>query len=113
MRAHLAQMRGAEETYPFGEDVLVVKVAGKMFALLPHDPVPPRVNLKCEPDFAIELRSRFDAIGPGYHMNKKHWNTVLLDGTVPDALLLELVQHSWDLVVRSLPRSKRALLGGE
>lgn len=93
----------AEETTPFGPDVLVYKVAGKAFALTMPDAVPSRVNLKCDPARALELRSEYQSIQPGFHMNKKHWNTVFLDQSVPDRLLRDLVQHSWDLVVAGLP----------
>jgi len=86
------------EGTPFGEDTLVFKVAGKMFALLSLDDVPPRANLKCDPDRALELRDRYDQVLPGYHMNKKHWNTVVLDGAIPNATIVEMIDHSYDLV---------------
>ncbi|MDB6172878.1 MAG: MmcQ/YjbR family DNA-binding protein [Chthoniobacteraceae bacterium] len=100
----------AEETTPFGPDVLVYKVAGKMFALTVPDDFPPRVNLKCDPDRAEALRDQHEAIIPGYHMNKRHWNTVILDGTLPSALLKELIEHSYQLVVAALPVSTRKQL---
>jgi len=77
------------EGTPFGEDVLVFKVAGKIFALAPLDEVPARANLKCDPDLALELRDRYEQVQPGYHMNKKHWNTVEIDSGIPEAELLE------------------------
>ena len=86
------------EGTPFGEDTLVFKVAGKMFALLSLDDVPPRANLKCDPDRALELRDRYEQVLPGYHMNKKHWNTVVLDGAIPNATIVEMIDHSYDLV---------------
>ncbi|MFM7179952.1 MAG: MmcQ/YjbR family DNA-binding protein [Verrucomicrobiales bacterium] len=95
---HFLSKTGAEETMPFGPDVLVYKVGGKMFALAIPDDCPPRVNLKCDPERAIDLRDRFESILPGYHMNKKHWNTILLDGSVPSALIREMVDHSYCLV---------------
>lgn len=96
----------AEETMPFGPDVLVYKVAGKMFALTQPDEFPSKMNLKCDPERAVKLREDYDAITPGYHMNKQHWNTVRLDGVRGD-LLEELIRHSYDLVVASLPKAKR------
>ncbi len=105
--AHCLSKRGATEETPFGPEVLVYKVGGKLFALTNPDDVPPEVNLKCDPDRAIELRDRYEAVRPGYHMNKRHWNTVVLDGSLPDALVLELVDHSYDLVFKSLSRAVR------
>jgi predicted DNA-binding protein (MmcQ/YjbR family) len=94
----LAQPHATEET-PFGPEHLVFKIGGeKMFAILSPDEFPVPVNLKCDPQRALELRDQHEAILPGYHMNKRHWNTVLLDGTIPGALLSELVAHSYDLV---------------
>lgn len=98
---------GAEETTPFGPDVLVYKVGGKIFALTVPGDFPARINLKCDPERALVLREGHEAILPGYHMNKRHWNTVLLDGSLPAALVRELIDHSYDLVAASLPRSKR------
>ena len=93
----LAKPRVTEGT-PFGEDTLVFKVAGKMFALLSLDDVPPRANLKCDPDRALELRDRYEQVLPGYHMNKKHWNTVILDGAIRSETIVEMIDHSYDLV---------------
>ncbi|MGB1130045.1 MAG: MmcQ/YjbR family DNA-binding protein [Haloferula sp.] len=104
---HCLAKPGVEETTPFGPEVLVYKVAGKMFALTNPSDFPPRVNLKCDPERSVELREAHEAINPGYHMNKKHWNTVTLDDTVPGDLLAELIDHSYELVVASLPKSKR------
>ncbi|OOC55388.1 MULTISPECIES: MmcQ/YjbR family DNA-binding protein [Nocardiopsis] len=101
----------AEEGEPFGPGALVYKVAGqKMFALLTgggDGSGPATANLKCDPDLALELRDRFPAVTPGYHMNKKHWNSVLLDGTVPEDEILEMLRHSYVLVARSLRRADR------
>ena len=85
------------EGFPFGEDTLVFKVRGRIFALANLDSEP-SVNLKCNPALAIELREKYDSVSPGYHMNKKHWNTVLLDGSIPDAELFTWIDHSYDLV---------------
>jgi predicted DNA-binding protein (MmcQ/YjbR family) len=101
---------GVEETTPFGPEVLVYKVAGKMFAAAIPEEFPPRVNLKCDPERALELRDRYDDILPGYHMNKRHWNTLLLGGRLPAALVRELIDHSYALVVASLTKKERALL---
>ena len=104
---------GAVEDYPFGDDVAVCKVGGKMFALVMLAGEPGRVNLKCDPDWALQLRATYAAVVPGYHANKRHWNTVELDGTVDDDALREMVDHSYELVVHGLPRRERErLLGG-
>jgi predicted DNA-binding protein (MmcQ/YjbR family) len=87
-----------EETLPFGPDVLVFKVSGKIFLLIPLDSHPLQFNAKCEPERALELREAYTSIMPGYHMNKNHWNTILLDGTVPITLVKELIDHSYELV---------------
>lgn len=105
--AHFLSKPGAEETTPFGPDVLVYKVGGKMFALTSPDDFPASINLKCDPERSIELRDNWKAITPGYHMNKKHWNTLLLDGSVPTKIVRELIDHSYDLVVKSLPKNRR------
>src|SRR5437660_136909 len=101
--------KGKMETQskPFGPDVVVFKVGGKMFALASLDEVPTTVNLKCDPDLALELRDRYEQVRPGYHMNKKHWNTVEIESGIPEAELRKMIDHSYDLVVRSLPKSKR------
>jgi predicted DNA-binding protein (MmcQ/YjbR family) len=98
---------GSAEDYPFGDEVAVFKVAGRMFALVPLGPPPGSVSLKCDPDLAAGLRARYAAITPGYHLNKRHWNTVTLDGSVPDDELLDLIDHSYELVVARLPRAER------
>jgi predicted DNA-binding protein (MmcQ/YjbR family) len=102
----------AEETYPFGDEVAVFKVGGKMFALVPLSGTGESVNLKCEPGRALELRAAYDGIRPGYHQNKQHWNTVDLDGSVEDDVVRGLVQDSYDLVVAGLPRAVRDRLPG-
>jgi predicted DNA-binding protein (MmcQ/YjbR family) len=105
-REYCLRKPGASEETPFGPDVLVFKVAGKMFALAALDEVPPRVNLKCDPDLALDLRDRYEQVTPGYHMNKKHWNTVEIESGIPDIDLKEWIDHSYELVTRSLPKSK-------
>ena len=85
-------------------DTLVFKVGGKIFALASLDDVPPHVNLKCDPERALDLRDRYEEVQPGYHMNKKHWNTIELGGGIPEAELRRMIDHSYDLVVASLPK---------
>ena len=101
---------GSVEDYPFGEEVAVFKVADRMFALVSLGPAPGSVSLKCDPGLADGLRGRYAAITPGYHLNKRHWNTVALDGSVPDEEVLELVDHSYDLVLAGLTRAQRSKL---
>ena len=98
---------GSVEDYPFGAEVAVFKVAGKMFALVALDSSPGEVSLKCDPELAVALRGRYAAITAGYHLNKRHWNTVTLDGSVPHDELSDLIDHSYELVVASLPRAER------
>jgi len=87
-----------EECLPFGPDTLVFKVGGKIFLLLSLDSVPVQFNVKCDPERAIQLREEFDHVQPGYHMNKKHWNTIVLDGTVKALQMKEYITHSYELV---------------
>ena len=98
---------GAVEDYPFGDEVAVFKVADRMFALVPLGETPGSVSLKCDPELASSLRARYAGVTPGYHLSKRHWNTVTLDGSVPDEEVLELVDHSYDLVVARLTRAQR------
>ena len=106
-REYCLKKHGATEGTPFGADVLVFKVSGKMFALAALDEVPARVNLKCDPDLALELRDRYEQVWPGYHMNKKHWNTVEIASAIPETELRKMIDHSYELVVQSLPKAKR------
>ncbi|GAB3749230.1 MmcQ/YjbR family DNA-binding protein [Microlunatus parietis] len=101
---------GAVEDYPFGDDLAVIKVGGKIFALLPLGGEPGTVSLKCNPALALELRDRHPGVVPGYHLNKRHWNTIILDGSVPGDEVAELIEHSYELVVASLTRAVRATL---
>jgi predicted DNA-binding protein (MmcQ/YjbR family) len=107
---HCLSLPGAIEDYPFGDDVAVFKVGGRMFALVLLNESPGRVNLKCDPTWALELRARLPAVTPGYHADKRHWNTVALDGTVDSEELDDMIQHSYRLVVAKLSRSDRAKL---
>jgi len=107
--ALLAKNAVTEET-PFGPDVLVYKVAGKMFATLGFEGEMGRMNLKCHPERAVDLRDEYEAILPGYHMNKTHWNTLVLDGSLSASLVAELIDHSYDLVVAGMTQKQRAAL---
>jgi predicted DNA-binding protein (MmcQ/YjbR family) len=110
-RACLA-MPGATETFPFGPENSVFKVAGKIFALSPLRGDPPlRVSVKCEPGLAEQLRAGHPAITPGYHLNKRHWNTIVLDGSLPDAMVRDMIEDSYDLIVAKLPKATQRALG--
>jgi predicted DNA-binding protein (MmcQ/YjbR family) len=111
MLGYLADRPGSVEDYPFGDDVAVFKVGGRVFALCGLTGHPGSVSLKCDPTLAEALRARYPSVRPGYHLNKRHWNTVDLDGSVPADELAELVDHSWELVVANLPRRDRDALG--
>jgi len=93
--------------FPFGPEVMVFKVAGKIFAISPWEANPISVSLKCDPDRAVELREQHEGIIPGYHLNKKHWNTVVMDDSVSMDLMHELIDHSYDLIVASLTKKQR------
>jgi predicted DNA-binding protein (MmcQ/YjbR family) len=107
LRKYCLSFAGAEETFPFRPEVSVFKVGGKIFALsqLASDPL--KVSLKCEPMLAEQLRESHAAIVPGYHLNKRHWNTVTIDGSLPDRMVKEMVEDSYDLVVNALPKARR------
>ena len=97
----------ATEGTPFGPDTLVFKIGGKMFALASLDEIPACVNLKCDPDLALELRDRYEQVSPGYHMNKKHWNTIEIEAGIPDAEIRKMIDHSYDLILKNLPNRGR------
>jgi predicted DNA-binding protein (MmcQ/YjbR family) len=107
LRAKCLALTGACEEFPFGDEVSVFKVAGKMFALCALDDEPLQLSVKCQPDLAVQLRAAHPAIVPGYHLNKRHWNTITLDGSLPDQMVSEMIVDSYDLVVASLPRARR------
>ena len=107
LRTYCLAKPGVEECFPFDEVTLVFKVAGKMFLLTSLDEVPLSINIKARPEIAIEQRERYAAVTPGYHMNKKHWNTIVLDGSFRNALLKEWIDDSYELVASSLPKRKR------
>ena len=98
---------GSEQTFPFGHQTSVFKVAGKMFALSALESEPLKVSLKCEPELAAQLRPTYTAIAPGYHLNKRHWNTITLDGSLADDMVRNLIEDSYDLIVAALPRRAR------
>src|SRR5256885_13137778 len=110
LRDHCLSFTGAEETFPFGPATSVFKVSGKMFALSRLDEVPLRVSLKCEPELAEQLRNSYAAVIPGYHLNKRHWNTVTVDGSVEDRMIEDMIEDSYDLVVSSLSRARQETL---
>lgn len=105
-RQFCLSFKDVTEEFPFGPETLVFKVKGKLFALTDVDFFE-SINLKCEPDKAIELRERYPAVQPGYHMNKKHWNSIIMDNSIPDRLVKEWIEHSYQLVRASLPKSQR------
>ena len=111
LRDHCLSFTGAEETFPFGPKTSVFKVAGKIFALSQLGADSLRVSLKCEPELAEALRGAHAAVLPGYHLNKRHWNTVIVDGSLSDEAIRDMVEDSYDLVVSKLPRARRRALG--
>ena len=113
LRDHCLSFSGAEETFPFGPRTSVFKVAGKMFALSQLGADSLRVSLKCEPHLADGLRRAHAAVLPGYHLNKRHWNTVVIDGSLPERMIRDMIEDSYDLVVSALPATRRRELGWE
>ena len=110
LKLYFKNKSGSTEDYPFGPDTLVYKVMGKMFALVGIDESPLRINLKCDPNEAIILRDMYESVIPGYHMNKEHWNTVILDGSIPEEEIHKMIDESYRLVVKSLKKSDREKL---
>lgn len=110
VREYCISKREVTESFPFNDTTLVFKVLDKMFALLILEG-DLRVNLKCDPEKAVELREEYSAVLPGYHMNKKYWNTVMIDSSIPESLIRQWIDHSYEEVVKSLPKTKQALLG--
>lgn len=107
LRDYCLTLPEVTEEFPFGEETLVFKVRGKIFLLCGMDNDPLQFNVKCDPDEALELREQYPAVQPGYHMNKKHWNTVMVNGTLSRSLLHKMIQDSYKLVVKSLPKKDR------
>ena len=106
LREYCLSRKGVTEDLPFGDDTLVFRLMNKIFALVNLEGEM-HLNLKCDPQKAIELREEYPAILPGYHMNKNHWNTLIIDGTLKKELVLSLIDHSYDLILGSLPKSKK------
>jgi predicted DNA-binding protein (MmcQ/YjbR family) len=107
LREYCLSLKGTTESFPFDEFSLVLKVQGKMFALLPLDNSETQIALKCNPERAIALREEFSAITPAYHFNKKHWNSVCIDPEISKDFMCELIRHSYELVVEGLPKKLR------
>lgn len=113
LRAYCRSKKGAEESFPFDATTLCFRVMGKIFALMPTDTPPGQletINLKCDPSWAQILRQTYPAVQPGYHMNKQHWNTVTLDGSISDDEIYEMIDHSYTLIVKALKRTDREKL---
>ncbi len=110
LKEYLLAMPETTEETPFGPEALVYKVLGKMFALIAWDESPQRISLKCDPDRAQEIRAVFEGVRGAYHFNKRHWNMVDLDGSVPEPEVLAMIDDSYNLVVKGLPRAKRDLI---
>ena len=109
LRAYCLSQPSAVEDFPFGDDVAVFKVIGKVFALLPVGGTP-QISLKCDPNLAMMLRETYPTVTPGYHLNKKHWNTVDVDGSIPDDEIKEMIEHSYAQVVKGLSKAEREQL---
>lgn len=109
-REYCVAKKGVTEDFPFDKSTLVFKVMNKMFALTNIDALAFTANLKCDPEKAIELRAQYDGVNPGYHMNKKHWNTIDLENDLSSSLIYELIDHSYDLVVKGLKKADRIAL---
>jgi predicted DNA-binding protein (MmcQ/YjbR family) len=107
VRDYCLKKKGVTETLPFGPDVIVYKVKGKAFLLLPLDTGELQFNVKCDPDLALELREEYACVKPGYHMNKKHWNTIEVDGTLNSKQIKQMIDHSYELVVQSLTKKQQ------
>lgn len=110
LREYCIQKKGVEECFPFGEETLVFKVMGKMFLLVSLDEQPTQFNAKCDPEKAMELRENFPSVQPGYHMSKKHWNTIICDGSINNSQLKEWIDDSYNLVANSLPKKLKTEL---
>lgn len=107
LREYCLSKKAVTEDFPFGEITLVFRVKEKIFLLVSLDADPLQFNAKCNPEKAIELREEYEAIQPGYHMNKKHWNTVVIDGSIPSKLIKEMIDDSYQLIIQALPKKVR------
>lgn len=110
IREYCFKKKGVTEEFPFDVNTLVFKVMGKMFLLASLDVIPLQINLKCDPEKAIELREEFEAVQPGYHMNKKHWNTIIIDSSIPARKIFEWIDDSYYLVVSGLQKTDKERL---
>lgn len=110
LRIYCLSLKGVTESLPFGPETLVFKVMEKVFLLAGLDDNPVEFNVKCDPEKAVELREQYPCVKPGYHMNKKHWNTISVDGTVPDRLLKEWITDSYNLVVNGFTKKEKQML---
>ena len=111
LKAKCLALAGSSEDFPFGDEVSVFKVGGKMFAACNLDDEPLQLSVKCEPDLAVQLRAAYRSIAPGYHLNKRHWNTIVLDGSLPDPMVRDMIEDSYDLIVAALPSKTQGALG--
>lgn len=110
IREYCLKKKGVTEEFPFDEETLVFKVLGKIFLLASLEKIPLQINLKCDPEFAIELRERYDSVQPGYHMNKRHWNTIIIDNSIPPREIFQWIDHSYELILNSLSKKGKAEL---
>ena len=110
IRDYCLKKKSVTEEFPFDEETLVFKVMGKIFILASLDSIPLQFNLKCDPEKAIELREEYEAVQPGYHMNKRHWNTIIIDGSIPSKKILEWIDHSYNLVSAGLRKTDQEKL---
>jgi predicted DNA-binding protein (MmcQ/YjbR family) len=110
IREYCLSKRGVTEDYPFDDETLVLKVMGKMFALISMEKIPLQLNVKCDPELAIEIREKYESVLPGYHMNKKHWNTIIVDGSIHSKEIKKWIDNSYTLVVNGLKKSDREKL---
>ncbi len=110
LKTHALAKPATSHDFPFDSETMVIRVKGKIFVLVPTSVSPCRANFKCDPDLAEILRQTYKAVTPGYHMNKRHWNTVIFDGTISDDEILEMVDHAYEQVVKGLPKKDREAL---
>lgn len=106
VRLHCLKKDFVKESFPFNEETLVFKAMDKIFCLARIAP-PYSISLKCDPEFAVELRERYEAVSPGFHLNKTHWNTIAFNGSIPDKEILSWIDHSYDLIVKGLPKKNK------
>jgi predicted DNA-binding protein (MmcQ/YjbR family) len=107
IRDYCLSKKGSSEDFPFDEETLTIKVGGKIFILIPLEKIPLQINIKCDPEKAIELREKYDCVQPGYHMSKKHWNTIIIDGSLRWGDVKEWIDHSYNQTVMGLKKVQR------